>query len=281
MRLPPAPASSPRLPRPSVVFNRGPRALSGFTLIELLTVIAIIGVLAAILIPTVSRIKQSTQAATCANNLRQVGIGSQLWAADNKGRMPGTGTLASSGTSANWQDIFNYAVFPAYQNNSVAVLQRSGDTPRPGTMYCPSIERWSSNVTQQNTVRAYVMNAHVNAPAGATDIGSLGPFSAYRPGAMMNTFGSPARTFYVWDSEMVTDVLRVNNAAQLPGTEGRIVWDNSAGDASQHMSPASANNRVYSFRHGDNMNILFLDGHVSKFAADQMGPMNVLSSFRD
>jgi prepilin-type N-terminal cleavage/methylation domain len=63
-----------------------PRA--AFTLIELLTVIAIIGVLAAILIPVVGRVRQSARTAHCIKNLQNIGAAFQLYAADNKGLYP-------------------------------------------------------------------------------------------------------------------------------------------------------------------------------------------------
>jgi prepilin-type N-terminal cleavage/methylation domain-containing protein/prepilin-type processing-associated H-X9-DG protein len=64
------------------------RARPGFTLIELLTVIAIIGILAAILIPTVGRVRESARAANCSSNLRQIGLALKLYADDNKGFLP-------------------------------------------------------------------------------------------------------------------------------------------------------------------------------------------------
>ncbi|EIP98154.1 prepilin-type N-terminal cleavage/methylation domain-containing protein [Opitutaceae bacterium TAV1] len=61
---------------------------SGFTLIELLTVIAIIGILAAIIIPVVGRVRESARAAQGVSNLRQIGVSLRAYAADNRDRLP-------------------------------------------------------------------------------------------------------------------------------------------------------------------------------------------------
>ncbi len=61
--------------------------VAGFTLIELLTVIAIIGILAAILIPVVSSVRESARAASCTSNMREIGSGIMLYANDNEGRI--------------------------------------------------------------------------------------------------------------------------------------------------------------------------------------------------
>jgi len=60
----------------------------GFTLIELLVVISIIAVLAALLLPVLSRAKQASHSAVCRNNLRQWGIALRLYLDDYKAFPP-------------------------------------------------------------------------------------------------------------------------------------------------------------------------------------------------
>lgn len=60
-----------------------------FTLIELLTVIAIVGILAAIMIPTIGKVRRMANDAQCKSSMRQWGVAMQLYVDDHKGQLPG------------------------------------------------------------------------------------------------------------------------------------------------------------------------------------------------
>lgn len=66
--------------------TRAPRR--AFTLIELLVVLTIIAILAAILLPTLSRARAAARSALCLSNIRQIAIGLTMYAGDNAGRLP-------------------------------------------------------------------------------------------------------------------------------------------------------------------------------------------------
>ena len=65
-----------------------PRGQTGFTLIELLVVIAIIAILAAMLLPALAGAKAKAQRLQCLSQMKQLGLGIQLFAADHDDKYP-------------------------------------------------------------------------------------------------------------------------------------------------------------------------------------------------
>jgi prepilin-type N-terminal cleavage/methylation domain-containing protein len=85
------------------------RTAAGFTLIELLTVIAIVGILAALIFPTVGKVRETAQRTVDANNLREIVKAAQLYAADNNDRLPDPQLIAQQNLVTGGQGPFLWA----------------------------------------------------------------------------------------------------------------------------------------------------------------------------
>jgi prepilin-type N-terminal cleavage/methylation domain-containing protein len=91
-----------------MVCHRDRRFVCGFTLVELLVVLAIIGVLTALLLPAVQMAREFSRRASCANNVREIGRGLTLFH-DAQGALPPGAVFGSSGDAAAVRKKFSIA----------------------------------------------------------------------------------------------------------------------------------------------------------------------------
>ncbi len=208
----------------------------GFTLIELLVVIAIIAILAAMLLPALSRAREQARSASCMNNLRQVGIVYQMYASDHNGLAP-VGTYFDIDCCGGWT-VHEPGLNFAHQAGYI-------DTAGRNVYVCPSWQphRWSSRWNTYGILR----------PAGTAYTEGTDGWMRRTHDSNPDMLGSHPLNyefFRMWNLKNPTEFILLTDSILTSSRTQYATWvAHSAADGPH-------------FRHNNRANAAFADGHV-------------------
>ncbi len=205
-------------------------AAAAFTLIELLVVVAIIAILAALLAPALKGARESAKAASCASNLKQIGVGVYLYANDYREMLP---WAATSSSIRWWNQIGPYMGAKKY-GPTIYTGNETG-------IVLSEMLVWTCPSTRHNIWLGYGWNYH--GLGLATSDPRFGP---------TRLGGGKSGCFMVADSVY----------AQNPKASSFSMWDMMA-------TPTGVPSDLQPRVHSRGLNVLFVDGHVQRLATEE------------
>lgn len=236
------------------------------TLVETITVMAVLGILAAILIISVSRVRAAGNAAACASNLRALGTAYLLLTTDRGGYFPSSRQQnaydPATGGIRIAQGGFMQDMLSDYIANPIVLLREPGAKPEDAGLYwCPGRDRNRTSLTVpdgQHPIYSYSHNTALGSNRALPTMSWLGPEAGdpnpdYHPGLAMITAVTEPGLIIVFTEQTFPG--RVSS-----GSLTANIWPllGSSG-------PTPPNDRQLDFtRHNGYINAFFLDGSLQR-----------------